>query len=216
MIKPQKNKPVEKLERIIKNGLRGFEKMLKIDNSERPLSYFEAFLKDKTVASITPSSKYLVRRVIKAMDIQHSHHLVVEYGAAEGVLTKEVLKLLPSQALLLAIEKSPILYETLTQLKHPNLKAVCGDVLEIDKLLKQEATQEADCIVSGIPFSFLKPEEREELLKKTTHHLKPSGRFVAYQCTTHLIPLLKKHFRKVQVEFEIRNIPPHFVFTGIK
>ena len=46
--------------------------------------------------------------------------------------------------------------------------------------------------------------------------LEPSGRFIAYQVTTHLIGLLEDYFRKVKTEFEIRNIPPHFVFTAYK
>ncbi|MBI4052005.1 MAG: methyltransferase domain-containing protein [Elusimicrobia bacterium] len=194
-----------KLEQIIKKG---FEK-------GGPFSYVEAFLKDRTVAAIVPSSKYLIRRILKAMDLPHNPH-IVEYGAAEGVVTKEILKAMPSHGRLIAIEKSPGLYDTLSVLKEPRLKTIRGDVKEIDHIFRKEGIKHVDCITSGIPFSFFKPEEREELLRKTVQHLKPSGRFVAYQCTTHLIPLLKRYFRKMHVEFEIRNLPPHFVFTGIK
>ena len=39
---------------------------------------------------------------------------------------------------------------------------------------------------------------------------------MAYQCTTHLIPVLKRHFRRVETQFELRNLPPHFVFAAYK
>ena len=51
---------------------------------------------------------------------------------------------------------------------------------------------------------------------KTSALLNPGGRFVAYQVTTHLIPMLKDYFSNVDIQFEVRNMPPHFVFTALK
>ena len=84
------------------------------------------------------------------------------------------------------------------------------------KILAELGIGKADCFVSGIPFSFLSPAERSALVHEVYSHLPHGGRFVAYQCTTHLIPLLRKQFQQVKVELELRNMPPHFVFTAIK
>ena len=67
-----------------------------------------------------------------------------------------------------------------------------------------------------MPFALFRPRGRHELLARTTDLLKPGGRFVAYQMTTHLIPLLADYFSRVETEFEVRNIPPLFVFKALK
>jgi phospholipid N-methyltransferase len=82
--------------------------------------------------------------------------------------------------------------------------------------MRREGIEAADVVVSGIPFSYFDRERRKALLRKTNGILKPGGRFVAYQFTTHLIPLLKQHFRRVDTQFEVRNLPPHFIFTAHK
>ena len=91
-----------------------------------------------------------------------------------------------------------------------------GDVQDVDSILHRMGIVCADVIVSGIPFSFIEKDARHRLLAKTAGLLNPGGRFVAYQFTTHLIPLLKDHFSKVDTKFEVRNLPPHFIFTAFK
>lgn len=178
-------------------------------------SYLKAFLDDKVVASIAPSSKFLVQRVIKAMDLRNAR-VVVEYGAAGGVMTREILSHLPSDGKLIALELNAKLFLSLKAMRDPRLIAVHGDVRRIERVLAAAGVDSADIFVSGIPFAFLRPRERHELLTKTSNFLKPGGRFVAYQVTTHLIGLLEDYFSKVKTEFEIRNLPPHFVFTAFK
>lgn len=186
------------------------------DEEVGPFSYLEEFLRDRKVASVAPSTKFLVGRVLKRMDLRNAK-VVIEYGPAEGVMTKPILSRLPADGRLVAVELNPGFAATLRQqLDDPRLTIVQGSVTEIDKLVAPLGLPPADVIVSGIPFSFLPPLERHHLLHKTVDLLGPKGRFVAYQVTTHLVPLLKYHFKDVDADFEIRNLPPHFVFTGYK
>lgn len=179
------------------------------------LSYFRAFLDDKGVASVTPSSQFLINRVIKAMDLRRAD-LVVEYGAAEGVMTRIILKNMPASGRLVAVELNSKLFASLKLIDDPRLTVVQGDVRQIDALIAPAKPGSVDAIVSGIPFAFLKGRERHELMLKTSELLKPGGRFIAYQVTTHLIGMLEEYFAKVKTQFEIRNLPPHFVFTATK
>ncbi|MBI5629589.1 MAG: hypothetical protein HY921_01760 [Elusimicrobia bacterium] len=183
---------------------------------EKLFSYFKYFMDDKGVASVTPSSKYLAARVIRAMDLKSPGPVVIEYGAADGVLTKKILDNLPAGGSMLAIELNRSLFASLKRLSDPRLKTCQGDVRGIEAIARRFGVARADVIVSGIPFAFLSGRGRHEFLVKTAELLKPGGRFVAYQVTTHLIPLLKDYFKRVKTEFEIRNIPPHFVFTAFK
>ena len=185
------------------------------DADDKIFSYFKAFIDDKGVAAVTPSSRFIVERVVKAMDLR-GVKAVVEYGAASGVMTRRILDEMPADAKLIAVELNTELYEGLTKIKDPRLVPVNGDVRLVREITAKHGIQHVDVIVSGIPFAFLSGRGRHELLKDTHDLLRPGGRFVAYQVTTHLIGLLDEYFRKVKTQFEVRNIPPHFVFTAFK
>ena len=179
------------------------------------MGYVKVFMYDPSVAAVTPSSRFLVDRTVKAMDLANAK-VIVEYGAARGVMTKRILEKMRPDAKLLAIEFNADLYKELTDLKDPRMTAIHGDVREIDKILVDNGFDGADVIVSGVPFAFFSGRGRHELLTKTSALLNPGGRFVAYQVTTHLIPMLKDYFSNVDIQFEVRNMPPHFVFTALK
>ena len=198
----------------------GFDKLVKAGAGggralRKPFSYLGTFIGDAGVAAIHPSSKYLVGRVVRAVE-QGSPRVIVEFGAAEGVMTKRILKGMASDGLLIAIERNPGFYENLSELRDTRLRTACGDVCKMKSILAGMGIGKADCFVSGIPFSFLSPAQRQALVHEVYCHLPHGGRFVAYQCTTHLIPLLRGQFEQVKMELEIRNMPPHFVFTAIK
>jgi phospholipid N-methyltransferase len=187
------------------------------ESDDKLFSYFKVFMDDKGVASVTPSSKYIIERVLKAMHLNGERKVIVEFGAADGVMTKKLLPKLTKDSVVVAIELNDQLFAKLKDIKDPRLKAYNGDVRQFDKIMKECGVDEApDVVFSGIPFAFLSGRGRHELLLKISETLKPNGRFIAYQVTTHLIPLLKDYFKRVKSEFEIRNIPPHFVFTAFK
>ena len=198
----------------------GFDELLKAGAGggralRKPFNYLKTFIEDAGVAAIHPSSKYLVSRVVRAVEAGRPR-VIVEFGAAEGVMTKKILKGLPADGLLAAIERNLGFYKGLSEIKDARLRTACGDVRDMKRMLIEMGITKADCFFSGIPFSFLSPAERSLLVHEVHSHLPHGGRFVAYQCTTHLIPLLRAQFQQVKVELELRNMPPHFVFTAIK
>lgn len=223
-VKDKKDKDVidhlgDFIEEKFRKGMNKVEEIFKDDEEadDKLFSYFKTFIDDKGVAAVMPSSKFLVERTIKAMDVKNAR-TIIEYGAAKGVMTKRILSKMSPDARLLSIELNDELYKELTRLSDPRLTVVNGDVRHIEQIAKDHGffPGQVDVITSGIPFAFLSGRGRHELLLKTENLLRGGGRFVPYQVTTHLIPLLKDYFRKVKTEFEIRNIPPHFVFTAIK
>ena len=215
-VSPKVRKGCEDLEKLLKKDIQlGNGKKLLAYDPDSPFSYITAFLRDKSVAAVHPSSKYLVDRVIKAMALDKAK-IVVEYGAAEGVMTQRILAKLPPDGVLVAVEYNAHFIQALSKMHDSRLRVVHGDVQEIDAIMRAQGLESADVIVSGIPFSFFDAERRKALVRKTHGRLHPGGRFVAYQFTTHLIPVLKRQFRKLHTELEVRNLPPHFVFTAHK
>lgn len=208
------------IEEKLKKGIHKVEEVFKDDKNadDKLFSYFKVFMDDKGVASVTPSSKYIVSKVLKAMDLKNNK-FVIEYGAADGPMTRPILERLAPGGKIVAIELNETLHDHLCHIsKDPRFFPVRGDVRQVVNIAAEHGIKkgQADVIISGIPFAFLSGRGRHELLKDTADLLRPGGRFIAYQVTTHLIPLLKDYFSKVDTQFEIRNIPPHFVFTAYK
>ncbi|MBI2387713.1 MAG: hypothetical protein HYV14_17130 [Elusimicrobia bacterium] len=208
LIGGQIKKGMSKLEEVISDGR-------KEHADSKFMGYVKVFMDDPAVAAVTPSSRFLVDRTVKAMDLAHAK-VIVEYGAARGVMTRKILEKMRPDARLLAIEFNADLFKELQDLRDPRMTAIHGDVREIEKILAKHGLSGADVIVSGVPFAFFSGRGRHELLTKTSSLLNPGGRFVAYQVTTHLIPMLPDYFSKVDTQFEVRNMPPHFVFTALK
>lgn len=186
------------------------------DEDGQFMGYVKTFLDDRSIGSVTPSSKYLVERMVKSAALEDAK-IVVEYGPAEGVITKELLKNMRPDAKLIAVEYNEGFYASLRErVRDPRFVPVRGDVREIEKLLETQGLSKADRIVSGVPFALFTGRERHEILTKTSHLLSPGGRFVAFGYTTHLIPMLKDYFSDVDIQFEVRNLPPSFIFTALK
>jgi phospholipid N-methyltransferase len=180
------------------------------------MGYVKAFWDDRSIGSVTPSSRFLVERMVKSASLADAK-LVVEYGPADGVITRDLLKKMRPDARLIAVEFNEKFHTALLEkVKDPRLTALRGDVRQIDKLLAAQGVTSVDRIVSCVPFALFTGRERHEILTKTSNLLGPGGRFVAFGYTTHLIPMLKDYFSDVDIQFEVRNIPPSFVFTALK
>lgn len=216
-VRPKVRDGYREVEKFLKKEIRfpkNKKKLLEYD-PDSPFSYVMAFLRDKAVASVAPSTKYVIKKVLKAMDPARAR-VLVEYGPAEGVITRHILSKMNRDGILVAIERNEHFVRALHRMKDSRLRVVHGDVQDIEKILRELDLPAADVIVSGIPFSYFDKDSRRRLVRKTFAMLNPGGRFVPYQFTTHLIPLLKKHFRKVDTQFEVRNLPPFFIFTAHK
>ena len=210
----------------IKKGMNMFEEMLaesKDDEDDRRrdgkgefMGYVKTFWDDRSIGSVTPSSRYLIDRMIKAAALEDAK-VIVEYGPADGVITKVILRKMRPDAKLIAVEFNEKFFTGLSErVKDPRFIPVRGDVREIDRILAAQGLTKADRIISGVPFALFSGRERHEILTKTSNHLNPGGRFVAFGYTTHLIPMLKDYFSDVDIQFEVRNLPPSFVFTALK
>ena len=210
----------------IKKGMSIFEEKLaesKDDEHDRRRSgkgefmgYVKTFLDDRSIGSVTPSSRYLIDRMVKASELDDAK-VIVEYGPAEGVITKVILRKMRPDAKLIAVEYNEGFYAGLCErVKDPRFVPVRGDVREIDQILAAHGVTKVDRIISGVPFALFSGRERHEILTKTSSHLNPGGRFVAFGYTTHLIPMLKDYFSDVDIQFEVRNLPPSFIFTALK
>lgn len=167
------------------------------------------------VASPFATSKSAAQKVVS--QLKPSHKFIVEFGAGDGAITKELLKFIPADGKLVSIEINKDFVKSLNEIQDKRLVVVSGDVREISSHLSSLGLPQVDAVVSGIPFSFFKKAVRQEITTNTFNSLSSGGVFVAYQITPNLLPIIKKVFeKKVKLKIEIKNIPPYFIMVGKK
>jgi len=182
------------------------------------LTYLKTLITDRDVASVTPSSRFAVRRVCSPIDFSRAR-LVVEYGPGLGVFTEYLLERMPEGAKLIAFEKNKKFADELkTALPEPALEVHHESA---ERLLDFVGPGTVDYIVSGIPFSMIPPVERQKILADTARALKPDGRFLTYQVfpppaslDNFLRKPLEEHFDLVSKHYEFRNIPPLRIYES--
>jgi phospholipid N-methyltransferase len=163
------------------------------------------------VAYVLPSSKGLVRRVLDKMDFEKAR-VFVEFGAGEGCYTRELAKRLAPDAKLLAFELDNHLADHLREQFRDDDRVLIynQDAASFREELHKLGFTEADYVVSGIPFSYLEPKKKKEILRAVHEGLTPDGQFLVYQVT----PELKAHtkmFAAHEVEYFLASIPPMFI-----
>ena len=165
------------------------------------------------VAYVLPSSKGLVRRVLDKMDFSKAR-VLVEFGAGEGCYTRELAKRLAPDAKLLAFELDSHLADHLREQFRGDDRVLIynQDAASFRDELHKLGYSEADYVISGIPFSYLEPKKKKEILRAVHEGLTPDGQFIVYQVT----PELKAHtkmFAAHEVEYFLASLPPMFIVS---
>ncbi|MEM6724666.1 MAG: rRNA adenine N-6-methyltransferase family protein [Bacteroidota bacterium] len=166
----------------------------------------------KTRGTVAPTSKFTCQQIVSHIDFKQTH-VIVELGAGEGCITKHLLSHLREDAQLLCFEIDQQLCQQLRQLDDPRLIIIQDSAEHLDRYLKHFGIDQVDYIVSGIPFIVLPNALGAKIIGKAKAALRPGGRFIQF----HYSPMPKKRYQEwfdqVNVGFEVRNIPPAFVFV---
>lgn len=180
------------------------------------LAYIKTFIKDRNVASVMPSSKFVVRRVCRHMDFS-APRVVVEYGPGLGVFSKHILDRMGPESRLILIETNPSFVERLQPLAYDaRVDVFLEKAQHVEQVLDRAGEEAADYVLSGIPFSFFDEAMRRWLIDTTKSVLKPGGKFLVYQHYNHMEEPLRQHFARVDTDFEPINIPPIRIQAAVK
>lgn len=175
--------------------------------------FFSQYLKHlRSVGSVTPSSRWLARKMTADVDLAHTK-VIVEYGPGTGALTTEIIKQKPESAKLLLIEANEAFYRHLRKLyaAHPSVKVIHASAESIEEILQKYKLPAPDCIFSGLPFAALPNEVSRAILETTVKVLGSQGIFVTFQYTLVKKKFFAEFFRSITITHEPRNIPPAFV-----
>lgn len=175
--------------------------------------FFTKFLqRGKVIASFAPSSRYMVRTLLRDIDFQRCR-CIVELGAGTGPITKELIRRAPAGCRLVIVEIDPDLAAYLRR-RFPGVDVVEADAADLDHLLDQRGIGQVDHILSGLPLPSIPEHVRERILDVSARRLVEGGSF--RQLT--VMPLVyyrmyRRYFQDVRFKFVPLNLPPGGVYV---
>lgn len=170
----------------------------------------------KTVGTISRSSKFLCKAVIKPVDFTKAK-IIVELGAGDGVITKHILKAMRPDAQLLAFEVNDKFCDLMrTTIKDDRLHIIEDSAEKIGHYLDTIGATQADYIISAIPFVALPKAVGKKIVKQAHQHLKTGGLYMQIHYSLLAKSLYEEQFGNVDLNFVPLNVPPAFVMVSEK
>ena len=180
-----------------------------------PLSFLEVAFRDYKVGAWSPSSQHLAKKVLTY--VQPDRKIIVEFGPGGGAVTRALLKKLAPDGILIVVEQNADFASELRNIDDRRLRVVEQNAEEVVKKWKEYNIPKADIMLSSIPFSFLKPKERETFITSVHAHLKDGGMFIVFhQYRPIARKILETVFKNAVTSYEWRNFLPCFVFVAEK
>jgi phosphatidylethanolamine/phosphatidyl-N-methylethanolamine N-methyltransferase len=173
-----------------------------------------------TVGTVAPSSTYLAREMVQAIDPTRPQ-TIVELGPGTGSFTDEILARLGDNDRFLAIEVEPDFVRQLRG-RFPSTAIACASAADLASLAERHGLLPIDHIISGLPFATLPAETTEQILDAIQRVLRPGGTFTTFQYLhAYAFPRAVAFRRELSARLGgppgraviFRNLPPAFVLS---
>lgn len=188
--------------------------MIKTITDIRKKFFLQKFIDDYRVGAVFPSSYFLIRKVTKLLPNNMS--VVVEQGAGNGVMTRALLKKLKPDGKLYVVEQNQQFINLLEKISDPRLVLVRGFAQDFNYEQNLQG-KKADLVITSIPFSFLKHDERNMICKQAYSNLIDGGMFIIFhQYSLVMENFVREYFKNVYNIFYLFNIPPCSIIVAKK
>ena len=179
--------------------------------------FLAGFLKHPVmVGSIIPSSDRLIARMLRRVDWA-ACKVFVEYGPGVGTFCRPVLERMAPDAMLIAIDTNPDFIRYLNgTIADPRFVAVHGSAADVERIVREQGHEQADYVLSGLPFSTLPPGVGPAIAAATHRVIRPGGAFLVYQFNPKVRDFLTPHFARIDHDMEWWNVPPAQLYWGWK
>jgi len=169
----------------------------------------------KTVGTVTRSSKFLCKGMIEPVDFKKAD-VIIELGAGDGVVTEHILKAMKPGSKLFAFEVNKAFCDLMREKfkGDDRLVVVEESAAIVADVLKKHNVQQADYVISAIPFVSLPDELGYEIVYACKNILKPKGLYIQIHYSLLMKKMYKKVFGNVDVSFVPLNLPPAFVLVS--
>ncbi|MCR4892668.1 MAG: SAM-dependent methyltransferase [Lachnospiraceae bacterium] len=179
------------------------------------LAFLKQYLKNpRTVGAIAPSGRGLALKMMEPIDFDHAR-CIVEYGPGTGAFTRELVKRKRRGTRLILIEQNEEFYRMMRD-KYDgkrNISVIYGSAEDACSYIQRAGVQYVDYVVSGLPFTSLPKDVSIRIFKATRKLIGKKGRFVTFQYTLIKKKFFESYFRFENRLFELKNLPPAYVFV---
>ena len=179
------------------------------------LDFLKEYIKHpRTVGAVAPSGKGLSRKMMEPLDFEHAK-VIVEYGPGTGSFTELLFMKKKPETRLILIEQNDTFFEQMRERfdGHAHTTVLHGSAEQADTLCAYLGIKSADYVVSGLPFTSLPADTSYRIFKATRHLIGRKGRFVTFQYSKVKKPFFERYFDFADILFELRNLPPAYVFV---
>ena len=177
-------------------------------------NFLKQFIQEnKMVGSIIPSSRFLVKKMLKDVAIEQAK-VVVEYGPGTGIITKKILQRLAPDARFMVFELNNDFFKALQkELIDPRVILINDTAQKLSHYLKENNLNEAQVIISSLPLANFKIRTAYDIVKTSHDCLEKGGVYVQFQYTLQAKKILLKCFSNAQIKIAALNFPPAFVYN---
>ncbi|MFY0630407.1 MAG: methyltransferase [Flavobacteriaceae bacterium] len=176
-------------------------------------NFFKVAVKNmRTSGSIIPSSRFLAKKMLNAIDFSKAD-VIVELGPGNGVFTKRILKKMHPTAKLICFEINDEFYSDLKKIEHSQLTVINASAENIQEELEKLGHSKSCHIISSLPLTNIPDPISKNILKNSYANLGENGMFIQFQYSLTYFKKLKEVFNKsVSLDFEVLNFPPAFIY----
>ena len=182
-------------------------------------SYFlkQFFKQKKTVGAISPSSKFLAKKMLEDIDYSRDKNFV-EFGPGTGVFTRTIVKKMAPDAKLLIFELHEPFFDGLKKEFENDQRVILihDSAAKLNHYLEEYKIDEVDFIISSLPLANLNKKIVQNIIDNTYEALKKGGQYVQFQYTLKSKKSIQRRFKNIDIKFTSRNLPPAFVYNAKK
>ena len=183
---------------------------------ERVVFLKNAILNPKQVAYVFPSGKTLIHSIAERSGLSLAKK-IVELGPGTGGTTTGFLNEMQQDAILCAVEINKDFVDYLNNTIDDERLHACHDGAQnLQQIVKEQGWDNADVVISGMPFSTLPKNIARDIIQSVHDSLKPGGLFVAYQFRDRVGQLATPIFGEPKTYWEYMNFPPMQIFVWEK
>ncbi len=170
----------------------------------------------RMVGAVMVSSRPTVKAMLEPVEWEKCK-LFVEYGPGVGTFTLPVLDRLPRDGELVVIDTNPLFIDYLRRtITDSRFHAVLGSAEDVEDIVKSLGHEQADYVLSGLPFSTLPDGAGPAIAAATARILRKGGAFLTYQYSGVARDLTARYFSHVASCRVWANIPPNLLAWGWK